>query len=64
MKIYYSLVGLQNFEEVFALEHSILWHICAVDSVLNFVLSELGSEGATTEMLSYFWIVWTHEFSE
>jgi len=36
-------VLLQDVEEVFAFEHAVFWHICAVDSVLNSVVTEFGS---------------------
>jgi len=57
-------MGLQDVEEVLALKDPILWKICAMDYILYFVLSEMGSQGVGSNVFCDFRIVWADEISE
>ena len=45
-----ELVLLQNFEEVFDLKNSILWHVSAVNGISDSVVAELSPTIFETEL--------------
>jgi hypothetical protein len=57
-------MSLQDVEKIFALEDTIFCHICAMNSILDFVTAVFCSQGIGFQIFGDLRVVWTYERSE